>query len=122
MNSSLLGMIGLAMRAGKIRRGAAESIKAVREGAADLVILAGDASDETKKQLTDKCSFRKVGLITLSGKELLGRAVGSAGVAAIAVCDKGFARAMLKIYGGGEHGKEHKAEGVYNFKILRPSK
>ena len=46
-----LAMIGLAQKAGKIVSGEFATEKAVKTGKAALVIVAGDASENTKKHL-----------------------------------------------------------------------
>lgn len=47
--SKALSYLGLAMRAGKIVTGDEAVLKAVRSSEAKLVVLAGDASDNTQK-------------------------------------------------------------------------
>ena len=52
--SKALSYLGLAMRAGKIVTGDEAVLKAVRSSEAKLVVLAGDASDNTQKKFRDK--------------------------------------------------------------------
>lgn len=49
--SKTLSYLGLAMRAGKIVTGDEAVLKAVRSSEARLVVLAGDASDNTQKEV-----------------------------------------------------------------------
>lgn len=49
MMNRALSQLGLAMRAGKVVTGDEIVLKAIRSSEAKLVILAGDASDNTKK-------------------------------------------------------------------------
>ncbi len=49
--------IGLCMAAGGITTGFDQVLGEVRRGRAEFVLIASDASDRTKKQLTDKCKF-----------------------------------------------------------------
>ena len=51
-------MIGLAQKAGKIVSGEFATEKAVKTGKAALVIVAGDASENTKKMFTNMCAFQ----------------------------------------------------------------
>ena len=74
--------------------------EAVRKGSAEqmLVLVACDASENTKKKLSDKCRFYGVRLLTppLSGSEL-GDALGKSGtVAAVAIDDAGLSAAVEK--------------------------
>ena len=47
----VLSMLGLAAKAGSVVSGEFSTEKAVKEGKAYLVIVAGDASDNTKKNV-----------------------------------------------------------------------
>ena len=55
MNNKFLGMLGLAKRAGKVQTGEDICSKAVKSGVSKLIIVACDASDNTKKSITDSC-------------------------------------------------------------------
>ena len=59
MNNKFLGMLGLAKRAGKVQTGEDICSKAVKSGVSKLIIVACDASDNTKKSITDSCKFYK---------------------------------------------------------------
>ena len=52
----IVSMIGLAKRAGKLVSGEFSTEQAVKKGLVRLVIVAGDASDNTKKLFSDKFS------------------------------------------------------------------
>ena len=56
----ILSLLGLAFRAGKVVSGEFAVKEAVRGQTAELVLVAGDASDNTKKLFHDKCSFYKM--------------------------------------------------------------
>jgi len=99
MNKAL-GMLGLAQKAGRLVFGEDGIRKAIKSGKAALVIIAEDASDNTKKRFTDSCAFYKSELILWGTKDELGKATGKNERAAVAVCDENFARAILeKIHG-----------------------
>ena len=53
----VLGSLGLAMKAGDVVSGEFMTEKAIREGIAKLVIVAEDASGNTKKKFADSCHF-----------------------------------------------------------------
>ena len=53
MNDKIFGFLGLAMRAGKLDTGEQRVRDRIRSENACLVILAEDASDNTKKKITD---------------------------------------------------------------------
>jgi len=93
----LLGMIGLAMKAGKIITGEDGCEKAIRSGKAHLVLVATDASENTKKKFTDKTNFYKVPLHSLFTKETMAQAIGKQNRATIVIADDGFAKSMSKL-------------------------
>lgn len=92
----VLGMIGLAQRAGKIVSGEYMTEGAIRDGSAYLVLIASDVSENTRKKFSDKCSYYGVPLREYSDKETLGHGIGKQFRASLAVTDKGFAQAILK--------------------------
>ncbi len=91
-----LGLIGLAKRAGRIAAGEEAVKDSVRFGKAQVVILASDASDNTRKNITDSCKYYGVPYYVAYTKEVLGHAIGNNFNAAIAVLDSGFSQNIEK--------------------------
>ena len=60
MNDKVISLLGLAERAGKIASGEFAAEKAVKTGKARLIIVAEDASDNTKKKFSDMCKYYQV--------------------------------------------------------------
>ncbi len=94
-NNTTLSLIGLAAKAGKIVSGEYGTEKSVKSRKAFLVIVAADASDNTKKMFSDMCTYYKVPMLSMEDKESLGHAIGKEFRASIAVCDSGLAEAIL---------------------------
>ena len=94
----LFGMIGLAKRAGKLSTGAFVCDKMIKSRRARLVILASDASDNTKKSVTDSCKFYNIKLIELSDMVTLGHITGGGERAVVSVNDNNFAKAITDIF------------------------
>ena len=92
----VLSYLGLARKAGKLAVGEFLTENAIYAKKALLVIVAEDASDNTKKKFTDRCNH-KVPLRFYKTKEELGNATGSALKASMAVLDEGFSKAILNI-------------------------
>lgn len=90
MNKAL-SRLGLAMRAGKLVSGEEAVLKAVRSGDAKLVILAQDASDYTRKKMSDKCNTYQIPMRIGFTRFELGAAVGKPERVLFAVTDPGFA-------------------------------
>ncbi len=92
----VLGTLGLAMKAGHIVSGEFMTEKAVREGRAELVIVAEDASANTKKKFSDSCRFHHAAYAEFGDKDRLGNAIGKEFRASLAITDKGFAALIGK--------------------------
>jgi len=95
MNKTL-SMLGMAMRAGKLVTGDETVLKAVRQRKAKLVIIAGDASDNTKKKYQDKCATYGVKVVELSNRAVLGQAIGKSERVIVAVMDAGFSSSIQR--------------------------
>lgn len=95
MNKAL-SMISLATKAGKTKSGEFMTEKEVKEGNARLVIVAGDASENTKKKFKNMCDFYKVPIYFYGDKDTLGHAMGKEFRASLAVTDAGFAKGIRK--------------------------
>ena len=93
----LLGMLGLSARAGRISSGEFAVENGIRSFKSRLVVIAADASDNTRKKFLDKCSFYGVPCAVVSDRSSLGRAVGKDLRAVISVNDGSFAEAMIKL-------------------------
>ena len=92
----VLSMLGIAAKSGSVVSGEFSTEKAVKEGRAYLVIVAGDASENTKKNFRNMCEYHKVPICFYSDKESLGHAMGKQFRASLAVLDEGFAKGILK--------------------------
>ena len=97
MQDRVLSLLGLATRARMVKSGEFAAEKAIKDGSASLVIIAGDASDNTKKHFNDMCRYRKIPVYTYSTRENLGKCTGSAMRASIAVTDQGFSEKIMSI-------------------------
>lgn len=91
----VLSLLGLSARAGKIASGEFAAETVVKSGKAALVIVAEDASDNTRKLFHDKCSFYEVPVFDYGTKETLGHAIGKELRASVAVLDAGLANAII---------------------------
>ena len=94
--SKALSMISLATKAGKTVSGEFATEKEVKTGFAELVIVATDASDNTKKKFQNMCEFYEVPCYIYSDKVTLGSAMGKEFRASLAVKDLGFAKGIIK--------------------------
>lgn len=96
-NNKVLSMLGLCMKAGRIKSGEFQVTDAVKSGKAWLVIVPEDASDNTKKQFLNMCEFYETPYWEYGSKEILGHAIGKEERSSVAICDEGFANSLVKI-------------------------
>lgn len=94
--NKVLSYIGLATKSGNIASGEFLTEKAVKEGKAKLVIVAEDASANTKKMFQNMCDYYQVSINFLGKKDELGHAMGKQFRASLAVLDQGLADAIIK--------------------------
>lgn len=108
VNSKLLSLMGFAMRAGKLDTGTDRICDEIRRhGLPDddikgystkgIVVIAADASDNTKKRIINACKYYRVEfyISALTQNEIASR-IGKASAAACATFDRGFADGVRK--------------------------
>ena len=94
--SKALSLISLATKAGKTASGEFCTEKEVKTGMAALVIVAEDASENTKKKFQNMCEFYVVPIFFYGDNDTLGHAMGNEFRASLAVTDPGFAKGIAK--------------------------
>ena len=94
--SKVLSLISLATKAGKTVSGEFCTEKEVKSGRVFAVVVAGDASDNTKKKFKNMCEFYEVPIYFYADKDTLGHAMGKEFRASLAILDEGFAKGMKK--------------------------
>lgn len=70
---------------------------AIRKKSAELLILAMDASGNTKKKFYNSAAYYNIPLVEVGEKEDLGRAVGEEIRAIFAVTDAGFSKKLMEL-------------------------
>ena len=108
----IFNLFGIATKSRNVVSGEFSTEKAVKEHKAALVIVAEDASDNTKKMFTNMCTYYKVPIYFFGEKTELGHSMGKEFRASLAVLDQGLADAIekqLKMsserYGGSKYGE-----------------
>ena len=96
----LRGMLGFAMRAGKVVIGTDAVCTAMRtKKAPKIVVIASDVSENTLKKISTKCEFYKIKSVQLNiGADELGDLLGKTySPAAVGITDDGFAEQIDRI-------------------------
>lgn len=94
--NKVLSLLSLAVKAGKVKSGEFQTEKEIRSQKACLVMVAADASVNTKKKFQNMCDFYEVPIYFYGDKDTLGHAMGKESRASLAVTDAGFAEGMRK--------------------------
>lgn len=91
-----LRFLGLAMRAGQLTTGEESVLKDIRQKKAKLILLASDASANTKKKFIDKSSHYNISCYHVFTQSELSQAIGKPRVI-ISVNDPGFAKKLKEL-------------------------
>ena len=91
---SVLSMLGIAAKAGKVVSGEFATENAVKSAKAFLVVTAADASENTAKKFRDMTDFYRVPLFVYGTKESLGGCIGKDYRSSLAVTDEKLAAAV----------------------------
>lgn len=95
----ILSLLGPAFRARKIVTGDA-LLKAIRSRKVECVLLADDASENTKKKYLDKCSYYHIPIFIFADIDSLSKAIGKDNRVCVGISDKGFAVKIKSMIGG----------------------
>ena len=96
VNKKVMGLLSMAAKAGKVASGGFMTEKALQTGEACLVIIAGDASANTREKFTNKSHYYDVPVKVCGTGETRGRQIGKESRMTLAILDKGFADGIIK--------------------------
>lgn len=92
----ILSLLGLAARSRNVVSGGFATEQAVKSGKAQLVLIAQDASGNTRKKFSNMCEFYEVPYEIYGMKEVVGHSMGKEERTVLAVTDAGFAGSIQK--------------------------
>lgn len=92
-----MSLLGLANRARQCVSGEELVVKEVRSQRAKLVLLSEDASDNTTKKITNKCTSYNIPVRRVSDRYQLGKAIGKPHRVTVAVLESGFAKKLMTL-------------------------
>ncbi|MBC2576472.1 L7Ae/L30e/S12e/Gadd45 family ribosomal protein [Peptostreptococcus canis] len=96
-DKKIYSWLGLCMRSGNLVSGDDTTLRDVKKNKLSLVIIAEDASDNTKKLFKDKCSFRNIEYYFFGTKEKIGNSIGKSPRAVLGISDKNMAIQIVKL-------------------------
>lgn len=87
-------MLGIAAKSGNVVSGEFATEHTVKAGKAYLVVVAADASENTRKMFKNMTDFYQVPMKIMGTKEELGKAIGKEFRASLAITDENLAKAV----------------------------
>ena len=91
----IYSLIGLCQKAGYAKAGEFQTEKYAKSGAAFLVIVAEDASENTKKKFKNMSDFYQIPYFEFGNKDDLGNSIGCEFRASLAITNKGLADKII---------------------------
>lgn len=95
----ILSLLGLASKARKVLTGDT-LLKSIKQKKIELVLIAEDASDNSKKKFIDKCNYYDIPCYIFSDVDKLSSAIGKDNRVCVGISDKGFAFKIKSMIGG----------------------
>ncbi|MCL2708721.1 MAG: ribosomal L7Ae/L30e/S12e/Gadd45 family protein [Defluviitaleaceae bacterium] len=92
--AKIRSLLSLCVKAGKLETGETASERCLRNGTACVVIVAGNASDNTKGKFENKCFYYKKPFYIYDEIESLSKCVGKNNRAVFTVTDINFANQL----------------------------
>ncbi len=100
MEAKITNLLTLAMKSGNLVSGEDTCMAYLKKDAIYLMLIAEDASNNTKKKFQDKASYRSVPIKVWKEKDLLGSIIGKGSRTVVGIIDKGFASSLIKYFDG----------------------
>ena len=112
MTDRVLSHLSLAAKAGKVKSGETGAEQAIRAGHASLLVIASDASENTKKKFRNMAQWYRVPYVLYGDRASIGHAIGKEYRSAVVITDEGLGGLIRSALGssqgragGNEHGK-----------------
>lgn len=102
IDSKVLGLIGLAMKAGKVCFGADSVEENILKKKVKLVIISNDSSERTKSKFIEICNKNNIPVIIDGEIDILSKTIGKNNKAILGIKDVNFADLIQKKYNGGD--------------------
>ena len=102
INKNILGLIGLAMKAGKVAFGADSVEESILQRKVKLLIVSEESSERTKSKFIKLCQNYNIPIIIDGNIDDLSKTIGKSNKAVIGIKDINFANSIQKKYDGGD--------------------
>lgn len=102
INKKIGGLLGLAMRAGKIVFGTEACLQDIEKNKVKLILIANDAAARTKMKFNNMGRDKSIPIKECLTIEEMSKAIGKDNKAVIGIKDVNFSNEIIKIIDGGE--------------------
>ena len=102
INNNILGLIGLAMKAGKVCFGADSVEENIIKQKVKLLIISEESSERTKNKFVKICQKNNIPVIIDGDIEALSKSIGKTNKAIIGIKDINLSNEIKKINDGGD--------------------
>lgn len=96
--NKFMSLMGICQKAGRLVSGEFACENAVKAKKAKLIVIAEDASENTKKKFGNSAKFYNINLICAGSKDELGKVIGRGARSVVAITDEGFATELVKVF------------------------
>lgn len=96
MKKELYNLIGLSAKSGSIFTGTSACENGIRRKRIYLVLLDGNASQNTVKDFTNMCKYYKIELLVLKEKDMLANCIGKSGIKVVGISNENLAREIKR--------------------------
>lgn len=100
MEDKIVNLLTLAMKSGSVVSGEDTCMSYLKKDAIYLMVIAKDASENTKKKFKDKASYRNIPIRFWKEKNILGNFIGKGPRTVVGIIDKGFAGSLIRYFDG----------------------
>ena len=102
IENKISGLIGLAMRAGKVVFGTDACKQEIQKNRVKLLIIAKDAAERTKTNFKYICIEKNIPIVEILEKETISKSIGKDNKVIIGIKDMNFSKEIIKLVNGGE--------------------
>ena len=100
LNRKFASLLSLCAKSGNLMTGEEVAEKLLQRDAAELVIVADDASNNTKKKFVNKCFYYEKPVRVFGARDDLSKCVGKSNRTVYVVTDPGFASSLQDLIDG----------------------
>ena len=102
INKKICGLLGLAMRAGKVSFGTEACMQELEKKKIKLLIIATDTAERTKMKFKNICNDRNIPIFEYLNIDEISNAIGKSNKAVVGIKDSNFSKEIIRIINGGE--------------------